>query len=139
MIIQLAQTYTSDSSSSVSTGAAVGILVVWVVIALAVALIQVIGMWKAFDKAGQKGWMAIVPILNIYVLIKIAGKEAWWLILFLIPCVSIVASIIVYIEFAKRFGKSGAYGIGLAFLGIIFWPMLGFGDAQYQGDRTPIL
>lgn len=116
-----------------------GILVVWVVIALAVALIQVIGMWKAFDKAGQKGWMAIVPILNIYVLIKIAGKEAWWLILFLIPCVSIVASIIVYIEFAKRFGKSGAYGIGLAFLGIIFWPMLGFGDAQYQGDRTPIL
>jgi hypothetical protein len=31
------------------------------------------------------------------------------------------------------FGKSTAYGLGLAFLGFIFFPMLGFGDARYQG------
>lgn len=138
MFALLAQTYTSDTSTEVSGGVFAGIMLVWILFALVLTLVQIIGMWKVFEKAGQKGWMALIPILNIYVLIRIAGKEAWWLILFLIPCVSIVAAIIVYMGVAERFGKSQAYGLGLAFLGVIFWPMLGFSDAQYQGDRTPI-
>ena len=35
--------------------------------------------------------------------------------------------------FAKAFGKGTGYGIGLAFLGFIFFPMLGFSDATYTG------
>jgi hypothetical protein len=38
---------------------------------------------------------------------------------------------------AKSFGKGVGFGIGLALLGIIFWPILGFGSAQYQGLRRP--
>jgi hypothetical protein len=34
---------------------------------------------------------------------------------------------------AKSFGKGAGFGIGLALLGIIFWPILGFGSAEYQG------
>lgn len=71
-------------------------------------------------------------------LIRIAGREAWWIILFFIPCVSFVVMIIVCMDVAPKFGKSQGYGIGLALLGPIFFPMLGFGDAQYQGDTTPI-
>lgn len=138
MLGLLAQTTTFETSSEVSGGAAVGVMLLMMVVGLAFFLLQVVGMWKVFEKAGQKGWMAIIPILNIYVLIRIAGKEVIWLILFLIPCVSIVAQIIVSMEIAKKFGKSQGYGLGLAFLGIIFWPMLGFSDAQYQGDRTPV-
>jgi len=41
----------------------------------------------------------------------------------------------VYIEIAKRFGKSDGFGIGLMFLGFIFWPILAFGDAVYQGGN----
>lgn len=37
------------------------------------------------------------------------------------------------IAFAKAFGKGTGYGIGLAFLGFIFFPMLGFSDATYTG------
>jgi hypothetical protein len=47
--------------------------------------------------------------------------------------VNIVVAIIISIALAEKFGKSAAYGIGIALLGFIFIPMLGFGDARYQG------
>jgi hypothetical protein len=40
---------------------------------------------------------------------------------------------IVAIDVAKSFGKDAAYGIGLALLPFIFYPLLGFGDARYLG------
>ncbi|WP_439631686.1 DUF5684 domain-containing protein [Gemmata sp.] len=95
------------------------------------------GMWKVFEKAGQPGWAAIVPFYNVYILtIEIAKKEILWFILWFIPLVNIVAAVIVSIDVAKKFGKSELYGVGLAFLGFVFYPMLGFGDAQYEGNRS---
>ncbi len=108
-----------------------GIVVLLIYIAVIVAVIA--GMWKAFAKAGQPGWAVLVPIYNIYVMTQIAKKPGWWVLLFLIPIVSIVIAIIMSIEIAKNFGKETGFGIGLALLGIIFWPILGFGDAQYIG------
>lgn len=90
-------------------------------------------LWKVFVKAGREGWEALIPIYNIYVLLKIVGKPGWWLLLFLVPIVSLVVSFIVYIELAKRFGKSTGFGVGLVLLSFIFIPILAFGDAQYQG------
>lgn len=92
-------------------------------------------LWKVFVKAGREGWEAIIPIYNIYVLLKIVGKPGWWMLLFFVPIVSIVISFIVYIELAKRFGKGTGFGIGLVLLSFIFLPILGFGDAQYQGGE----
>lgn len=101
-------------------------------IAMIVAI--VVAMWKVFEKAGQPGWAAIVPFYNVYILTcEIAKKEILWFILMFIPLVNIVASVLVSIEVAKKFGKSEAFGVGLAFLGFIFYPMLAFSDAQYQG------
>jgi len=106
---------------------------------LAIIVLYIAGLWKIFEKAGQQGWLAIIPILNIYILIKIAGREGWWIILFLIPCINIVIAAIVYIDVAGKFGKGAGYGVGMWLLGFIFIPMLGFGDAEYQGDKTRIL
>ncbi len=66
-------------------------------------------------------------------ILEIAGKPIWWIILFFIPCVNIIAAILVFIALAKAFGKSEIFGLGLAFLGFIFFPILGFGDAKYIG------
>jgi len=111
----------------------------FVCILLYIALIVVIiaGMWKVFEKAGQPGWAAIIPFYNMYVLTcQIAKKEILWFVLMFIPLVNIVAAIIVSIEVAKKFGKSELFGVGLALLGFIFYPMLGFGDAEYEGGRN---
>ena len=107
-------------------GAVIGLLY------LAFIIFVIAGFWKVFVKAGHPGWAAIVPIYNIYILLKIAGKPGWWLLLFFIPVVSLVIMILVSIEVAKAFGKGGGFGVGLALLSFIFYPILGFSDAKYQ-------
>ena len=109
-------------------------MIVWLVVLVAV----IAGMWKMFEKAGKPGWAAIVPIYNIIVMLEIVGRPLWWIVRFLIPCVSIVAWIIIAIDVAKAFGKDVAYGIGIALLGFIFIPMLGFGDARYVGPPARV-
>lgn len=90
--------------------------------------------WKIFTKAGQPGWAAIIPIYSAYILIaKIIGRPWWWLLLCFVPIVSIVIAIILAIDLAKCFGKGTGFGVGLALLGIIFAPILAFGDATYKG------
>jgi hypothetical protein len=101
-------------------------LIIWLVVVVA----AVAGLWKVFEKAGEPGWAALVPIYTSVTLVKISGKEMWWVIVFLV-CFP-VAAIVVFIEVAKKFGKGTGFGLGLAFLGFIFFPMLGFGSAQYN-------
>ena len=92
--------------------------------------------WKIFSKAGQPGWAAIIPIYNWIVWCKIVGRPAWWVLLLLI-CFPIFF-IILSIDLAKSFGKGVGFAIGLILLSIIFFPILGFGSATYQGpSATP--
>jgi hypothetical protein len=113
--------------------ALIGLLFVAFELAIIVAIIA--GFWKVFVKAGKPGWAAIVPIYNVIVLLEIAGKPLWWVILFFIPIVNIIMAVLVCIAVAKNFGKSDLFGVGLGLLGFIFFPILGFGDAQYQGAK----
>jgi hypothetical protein len=109
---------------------------------LAFMAVMVASMWKVFAKAGQPGWASLVPIYNLVVLLKIVGKPTWWLVLFLVPFVNFFALIMVALDLAKCFGKSKGFGLGLVFLGVVFYPLLAFGDAQYQGpagESGPVL
>jgi len=112
-----------------SDGAGIILLLVY----LAVIVVSVAGLWRTFEKADQPGWASIIPILNVYYMLKIADRDAWWLILFFIPIISLIPAIIVPIDIAKNFGKGAGFGLGLAFLPFIFYPLLGFGDAHYNG------
>jgi hypothetical protein len=94
-----------------------------------------VGLWKTFEKLGKPGWVGIVPIYNLYVLFPILGRPAWWAFLALVPLVQIVVVVIAGIELARAFGKSEGYGVGLAILGFVFFPMLGFGPDKFQGPR----
>jgi hypothetical protein len=106
------------------------------IISLIIALLMIVAMWKVFTKAGQPGWASIIPIYNLYIWCKIVGRPWWWILLMLIPFVNFIILIILCIDTAKSFGKGAGFGIGLALLGIIFWPILGFGSAQYQGPAA---
>jgi hypothetical protein len=115
-------------------GGLVGVVIL--LIELAIAILVIAGFWKVFEKAGQPGWAAIVPIYNLYILCKVAGRPGWWIILMLIPFVNLIILAIVSVDVAKSFGKDIGFGIGLWLLGMIFYPILGFGDAQYQGPAA---
>lgn len=96
-------------------------------------VVIIVANWKIYEKAGQPGWASIIPIYGFYVLLKIVGKPTWWLILMLIPVVNIVFIIWTINMLSKSFGKDEGFTVGLLLLGIVFYPILGFGDAQYKG------
>jgi hypothetical protein len=98
---------------------------------------MIAAMWKVFSKAGQPGWAILIPFYNLYVICKIAGRPGWWLILMFIPLVNFIILVILDIDIAKNFGKGAGFGIGLLLLPFIFFPILGFGSAQYQGAPPP--
>jgi hypothetical protein len=123
----LAQAYGSSSSGGSPIGAVFG---------LAFAVLFIAAFWKIFTKAGQPGWAAIIPIYNYYVLLKVVGRPGWWLILYLIPIVNLIIFIVVALDLAKSFGKSGGFAVGLVLLPFIFFPILGFGSAAYVGPAA---
>src|SRR5437016_7320029 len=106
------------------------------IVGLLIAVLLIVATWKVFTKAGQPGWASIIPIYNLYIWCKIVGRPGWWIILLLIPFVNIIVGIILCIDMAKSFGKGVGFGIGLILLGVIFFPILGFGSAQYQGSAA---
>ena len=89
-------------------------------------------MWVVYEKADKPGWASWIPIYNTLVMLDIAGKPRWWFWLFLIPLVNIVFAFKMLFALAHRYGKSTGFGVGLALLGFVFWPILAFGDAEYQ-------
>jgi hypothetical protein len=110
--------------------------VLLILIYCAVVLLCLVASWMLYTKAGQPGWAAIIPIYNMYVLTKIVGRPWWWMLLYLVPLVNVVIAIIMTIDLAKSFGQGVAFAIGLILLGIIFFPILAFGDATYKGPAA---
>ncbi len=137
-------TTTYSVNNNTSTGIAAFFSGTMLIIWLVVAVIVVIGMWKVFEKAKKPGWAAIIPIYNMIVLLQIAGRPIWWILLFLlggIPFVgwiiALIVAAIVYNDVSKSFGQGVGTTILLLLLPIVGWPWLGFGDAKYKGPAGP--
>jgi hypothetical protein len=113
-----------DSASAAGGGLAM-------IIPLALLVLMIVGLWKVFTKAGQPGWASLIPIYNAYVMLKIAGKPGWWLIMLFIPVVNFVFGILAMAGLARNFGKGAGFVVGLILLPFIFLLILAFGSAQY--------
>ena len=104
------------------------------IISLIVTLILIIALWKVFVKAGRPGILAVIPIVNMYQLVKISGRGIGSFLLLLIPVVNVIVYILVALGVAKNFGKSGVFGFfGLVVFSFLGYLILGFGKAQYIG------
>ena len=102
------------------------------------AVLLLVAGWKLFAKAGQPGWVAIIPIVNSFGLLKIVHRPLWWFLLLLIPLVNIVV-VIILADLAKAFGK----GVGMTVLLILLTPIgvpraRRFGDATYELEPDPL-
>jgi len=105
-----------------------------------VAIIAIIAaMWSVFAKAEEPGWAAIVPIYNLVVEARIAGKGGGWVFaeyilgpfgwLFIRPTIGIGV--------AKSFGRSAAFGVGIGLLPFLFYPILALDGSKYRADAVP--
>ncbi len=76
----------------------------------------------------ENSWFAWIPILNIYLMCKIAKKPVWWLILFFIPLVNIIVLVLVWMGIAEARGKPSWWGILMLFpvLNLIIISLIAF-------------
>ena len=114
-----------------SGGGAAGFIFAIVYLGFIIAMIA--GYWAVYAKAGKPGWAAIVPIYNLIVLLEIVNRPIWGIALMFIPLVNFVVVLLLFQDLARAFGKGTGTAAGLLFLPFVFFPLLGFGDAQYAG------
>jgi len=109
------------------------------IIGIALYVLSVVALWRVFSKAGYPGVLAIIPIVNLFILVKVAGYSAWLTLLYIIPIVDIVFSIMVAFRIGRAFGKGGVFSFFLLWLPalqFIGYMILGFGRATYEADLT---
>ncbi len=68
----------------------------------------------------QYPWFAFIPILNAVLMLDIAGKDLWWILLMLIPCVNIVIFVIVWMGIAEAMNKPNWLGV-LMLVPVVNW------------------
>lgn len=101
---------------------------------IAGALFMLAAGWAIYAKAEQPGWASLIPIYNLYVFLQICERPAWWLVLYFIPVIGLIISIINVFDLAKVFDRGVLFGLGILFFWPIFVPILAFGEAEYVGD-----
>jgi hypothetical protein len=92
------------------------------------------GVWRTYEKAGHPGETSLVPFYNVYVMSKLVGKPGWWLALLVVPAVCLVVTIVLCVDHCTN---ATCLGVAVALLGFVFFPLLGMGDARYQGLAGP--
>ena len=77
-------------------------------------------LMKIADKLEiPNSWLAWIPIAQIWVMVRAAGKPGWWLVLFFIPLVNFIIGLIVLFSIPTSLNKSSLYGL------LVFVPILG--------------
>jgi hypothetical protein len=115
--------YAATYSGSVSPDAAAagimavfaGMLMIVLVIVLIIYIFMAVCLMKIAHKTNtQNAWFAWIPILNVVLMLQIAKKPVWWIILIFIPFVNlvwIVLQVLVWMAISKECGKEEWLGI----------------------------
>lgn len=98
---------------------------------IAIIVLLIVGLYNVFEKAGEPGWKALVPIYNICVLIKIVGFSPWLVLLLLIPAVNTIFSIIVLYRLCVCFNHDIIFLVIMLLLPYICIPYIGFSKDKY--------
>ncbi len=133
----------SSSISDVAIAAIAGILGFVILVASIIVIMQIIGMWKVFTKAGEKGWKAIIPFYNIAMLYKISGMSPYLVFVYIglfIPFINFFASLALAIitlyqkvNLMKAFKASTGLTVAMLMVPFVTYLILGFGESEYFG------
>ena len=99
-------------------------------------VLSVVAQWRLYEKAGQPGVAAVVPIWNFIVFLRIVGRPANHLWLFLIPVFGQLYMIPkVWIELCQSFGKRSLLDYVLVILlnGLYIFNLGMSYDTEYLG------
>ncbi len=99
----------------------------FLILSLVFLISSLIGLWKLFEKAGEKGWKALIPFYNLWLWLQIIRKPWWWYIFIIIPFINVFTLMLMVVEIAKCYGKLGLFQQALASVfPFVYLPYLGF-------------
>ena len=135
-----------------------GALLLYLIIALVWYILQVIGYWKVFTKAGEPGWKSIIPFYNKYIQYRLTWKTGmFWIAVALafaggllanytegvlqwlgmiVAVAGVVIEVIGLSKLSKSFGHGAGFTAGMFFFQPLFTIILGFGKSKYIGNTT---
>lgn len=97
-------------------------------------VVNLAGLWKIFEKAGFPGWSALIPLYNIFILVKIIDLPTAFAFFYFIPVINIMAHAYTCFKLAQCFNKNPIYyTAGLFILPFVFVPVLGLGSSRFVG------
>jgi Family of unknown function (DUF5684) len=105
--------FAQDSDSGVLPALlAGGFLLFFLAIAAAFYIYMALALSTIAKKTNtENAWLAWIPIINVILMLNIAKKPLWWILLLFIPLVNIIIGIIVCMGIAKARNKPDWWGI----------------------------
>jgi hypothetical protein len=101
-----------DNNSLAAAGLGFGLIMVFLVFAAACYVYMALALQTIADKTNtDNSWLAWIPIANMVLMLNVAKKPIWWIVLFFIPIVNIIFIIIVWMAMAEARGKPSWWGI----------------------------
>lgn len=129
------------------------------ILSLCIPVLMIIAYWKIFRKAGEPGWVSLIPVYSSYVQYKLTWNVRYFFIPWfcfalifgtiwidslneLLTPLYIVAILVINImnlisshKLSRAFGHDIGFTLGLIFLEPVFIMILGFGSSEYEGPR----
>lgn len=105
------------------------------IFAVAAYIVFSISLMKIFKKAGVKPWIAWVPFYSNWRLLEIGGQQGFWAVLAIIPVVSIVSAVFMYISMYNvglKLGKSESFVLFAIFLTPVWFIWLAFDKSVWN-------
>jgi len=108
-------------------------------VVVAVLVVHAVCLWRIYRAMGQSAWSGIVPLLNAHVAFQLRGREWWWVLLLVVPCVGWVVAIIYLNDLSRLFGRSIGFTVGLVLAPTVFLAILAFGRSTYVGPTERVV
>ena len=128
------------------------ILIPIIIICLVALVIEIIGRWKFFEKAGRNGWESIIPFYSVWVYVEIAGLNYWDFFLVIAGILSMFIDNIQFItsplriiglffcnyNISKKLHKDNVFAVLMTLFSYIMIPLIGF-SKSYEFDNNVIV
>lgn len=104
--------FAQDDNLCAPVAALGGMLMFLLIFCAAIYVYMALALKTIAEKTNtENSWLAWIPIANVILMLNIAKKPIWWIILFFIPIVNMVIAILVWIGVAEARQKPSWWGI----------------------------
>lgn len=94
-------------------------------------ILKIASKWCILEKAGERGWAALVPFYGNYCFHDITWDNGWVFLASYIPGVNYALNVITMVKLSCRFDKNSVFTLGLVAFEPVFLAILGFDDSEF--------